>query len=267
MEGTKFFAEAPDVSLRLVGGIVGCKEFVVHDGNVFCLTSRNTLVALPSHEEYEFYEDILGMGIHEHYIYLVFMTSKIIVFDAICREVVVNFPGMGECIRKVVVSSNGMYLLSENGFLYKSGFGNIKYVKQAVACETEDRRSAIQDFWVDGDSVFYATHIGHVYRDSRMILKAFDAVRMLVPHSEHLYIVTGRNLLLKYNTRRLRVLFKADVGSSRVIRDHLVACDGTAIDLSREVFMKIPKDARCIVRAGKTLYVLTPSGVFAGASG
>ncbi|ADM11331.1 uncharacterized protein Eint_040410 [Encephalitozoon intestinalis ATCC 50506] len=264
MEGIKLFAEVPNVSFRLIRGISDCKEFVVYDGNVFCLTNRSTLIALSSGEEYTFYGDILKMGIYEHYIYLVFKTSKIIVFDAISREVVVNLPEMRRGVKKVIMGRTRMHFLGGDGVLYGSAFEDIKYFKNQSICREKDGYSIIQDFWVSGDSIFHATPLGHVYKDSSLVLKVFDTVKLLVPREGYLYIVTSGDLLLKYDTCRAKILFKKDIGSSRVVGDNLIAFGGMVTDLFGEVSVEVPRDASWVVRGEKSLYVLTPSGVFFG---
>ncbi|AFN82811.1 hypothetical protein EROM_040430 [Encephalitozoon romaleae SJ-2008] len=263
MEGTKLFAEASNIPFRLLQGGMDCKEFVVYNDNVFCLTGRNTLIALSSGEEYEFYGDILSMGIHEHYIYLVFNTSKVIVFDAICREVVVNFREMDGCIKKAMISSSGIYLLGFDGYLYRSTFEDIRYAKDTSVYGTKGE-SIIQDFWVRDDSIFYVTHYGHICKDSDVILKVFDTVTLIVPHKEYLYIVTEGNLLLKYDVVRSSILFKENIGNSKVIGDGVIGCNGMAIDLYKEIFMKVPKDTRWVRRHDKIIYISTISGIFSG---
>lgn len=263
MEGTKLFAEVSNIPFRLVQGVMDCKEFVVYGDNVFCLTGKNTLVALSSGEEYEFYGDIQRIGIHEHYIYLVFNTSKIIVFDVICREVVVNFREMDGCIKKAMINNSGIYLLGFDGYLYRSTFEDIRYVKDTSVHGTKGELM-IQDFWVGDDSIFYFTHYGHVYKDSETILKVFDTVRLIVPHKEYLYIVTEGSLLLKYDIAKSSILFKENIGNAKVIGDGVIGCNGMAIDLYKEIFMKVPKDTRWVGHYGKTVYISTMSGIFSG---
>ncbi|AFM98091.1 hypothetical protein EHEL_040400 [Encephalitozoon hellem ATCC 50504] len=263
MEG-KLFADAPDIPLKLIQGVVDCKEFVVYDGNVFCLTGRNTLIALSSGEEYKFYGDVLKMGVHGHYIYLVFRTSKIIVFDVIRREVVINFQGIEGCIKKAVVNSSGMHFLSSDGCLYRSTFEDVRYMKDSAMHAVGGRNPTIQNFWVHGDSVFYTTCYGHVYKDSEMVLKVFDTVKLIVPNREYLYVVTEGNMLLKYDAIKWRVLFRENIEGLNVIGNGVIGWNGIAIDLLKEVRMRVPKDTRWIERYGKTMYISTLAGIFSG---
>lgn len=260
---SRVFARADDVVLRLVRGVSDARQVVSHCQDVFCLVGRSTLQDLVSGEEYEFYGDVVGLWAHGKHIYLVLGTSRIVIFDGVSREVTASVRWMRGSIRKAAAGSSGAYFLCSDGWLYRSALEDIGHGERVVVDGVLDA-GAVQDFWVWGDSVFYAMGTGVVCKDSRVVARVFDTVRAVVPHKEHLYIVTGRNVLLKYDVERRRAVFKIELGGAEVIGGRFVVWGGDGVDLGEEVMMRIPRDARCVSRAAGVLYVATGSGVFSG---
>lgn len=257
---TAHFVEAADANLELIHTVSECRDFLLHDGTVFYLTTRNTLVVPSEDEEYEFYGSILKIALHGHNIYLVFECSKILVFDALSREVATSLSGDLGGISKVFVASSGIYVVCCDGYLYKSAFENLRYVRQEMVPEAERHR--ISSVGADAGSIFSGTRAGAIYRDLKLLTKTFDRVELMVPNREHLYVVTAKGVLIRYNLREGRIALRIELGKVRVVGDSYILHDGVMIDLLRSVWMKVPRDTQNVVRTHGGLYIQTLSGIW-----
>lgn len=262
VDHSRHFTEATETSFELIHEVVDCNKFLLYKDIVFCLSRRNTLVVPSEDEEYEFYGSIVTMAIYGHHIYLIFESSKILVFDVLSREVVSSFPGHIWMIKKVKVCGMWMYFLCDDGCLYKSSFENLRYIKQDVGMRGSGDDPRISDFGVSSDTMFFSTDGGTVYRDSRVVLKTFDRIDLLVPCGRYLYVLTGKGLLIKYDSVSLRTVFVFRMGRASVVGETHVICNGVVVDLFRETYTRVPKDTRGVVRRNEDLYIQTLSGIW-----
>lgn len=258
---TLHFTEIPEKTFKMLYNVPDCKEFLVHNNKMFCLTSRNTLAVPSEDEEYEFYGDIVRMTIHGHHIYLIFASSRILAFDVVSREVTANFSGINSRIKMVKVVKSGMYFLCDDGSIYKSLFEDLRHVKQDLEV-LRRRNHIVLTFGVDEDAIFLATSIGDIYRNSVLVLRIFGTVKLMVPCNRHLYILTAEDLLIKYDLEESKVIFRLEMGKTSVIGDSCMMFDSTILDLLDEVYTRVPRDVRSIFRMDEILHIQTLSGIW-----
>lgn len=257
------FTETPRISFELLHKTKDCKEFLLHNGVVFYLSNRNTLVVPSENEEYEFYGNVVKIGIYGQYIYLIFECSKIIVFDALEREVVTNFSGGQNKINRVRIVDSKIHFLCDDGCLYKSSFENLRYFKHEFHSNgSKPMNHVIMNFGIDDESVFFATNMGAIHRNSELILKVFDTVELMASWKGHLYVLTSKGLLVKYDLMKSRIIFRLNMGKVSVIGESVIVLEGIAIDLLNETWTKIPKDIQSIVKEKEGLYIQTLSGIW-----
>ncbi|KAH9411649.1 hypothetical protein HK407_04g07560 [Ordospora pajunii] len=254
------FEENAEVRLKRVWNAdLDCRDFVVYEGTVYCLTNRNSIFVPCEGNEYEFYGEVLRMFACEHYIYLVFRCSKVFVFDVVCREVVCKMAEGCSRVSKAIVDGSVMYMLCEQGKMYRMSLRDMKSVELQSNISTS--RSDIVDFTVHESVMLYATASGEILCDGRTVLRVIGGVDGMTLCGECLYIVSGSGCLLKYDVNEWRFVQKIDSVRVDVIGDDFMVIGDAVADLLMRRMMRVPVGTRRMIRAGGEIYMQTQSEI------
>ncbi|KAM0671947.1 hypothetical protein CWI42_040920 [Ordospora colligata] len=238
-----------------------CKDFIVYQGTLYCLTSRNTIFVPSEREEYEFYGEMYRMFAYEHYIYLVFRCSRVFVFDVVCREVVCKMSGRGSRVVKAVVDGSMLYMLCEQGKMHMMSIKDMKCVEDERYDDMSTNRNIIVNFTVYESMILCATASGEILSDGRAVIKVIDGIDGMTLCGEYLYVASGSGRLLKYDVNKWRLVQRIDGAKVDVVGDDFMVIGDAIADLRMMRMIRMPVSIRRMIRTGGEIYMQTQSEI------
>ncbi len=261
LSGSVFEKNAEVKLKRIWRADCDCKDFVVYQGTLYCLTSRNTIFVPSEGEEYEFYGEVYRMFVYEHYIYLVFRCSRVFVFDVVGREVVCKITGRGSRIIKAVVDGSMLYMLCEQGKMHMMSIKDMKCVEDESYGDMSTVRNIIVNFTVYESMILCVTARGEILSNGRAVLKVIEGIEGMALCGECLYVVSGSGRLLRYDVNQWRLVQRIDGAKAEVVGDDFMVIGDAIADLRMMRIIRMPVGIRRVIRTGGEIYMQTQSEI------
>lgn len=255
----EIFTEAPESKLEVLLNAPNCKDYAYDGVRRILLLENDIFKIFPEEEEYELYESVCTIQLINNYVYVIFKSSKILVFDTISHEIVKIYEGIYKQVKQVCFTKGKFYILTDMGEIYHTRHEELQWIRNDLL---DENNSQIRVTCLFVSDVILATDfIGNIYANGKKVFKVFECVEMLAEVDGLCFILTQSGILIGFEWKNLLVRFKIQLTDVSYTNQGYILAEGKFYDVRRQTVRAIPRDARNMLMHDGYLVFLTSSAL------